>query len=172
MDANVEGLQEVIDRLPLEDQRELFERMRYAFDKNAKPVRASPTIQHTYVYEALCHALPRDHRLVPMIKMRASLPRGADFDNALTWMDNYVTKSCGNISMTSRLSVTTTAFVCLFRYMTKIRIRNLEGGAKAIPVTAVTMLRHVHWVPAAVEASFPGYAAAGLLDRVATAAAA
>jgi hypothetical protein len=145
--------------------------MRYAFDKSAKPVRGSPTIEHAYVYEALCRALPPDRYPPAMKALRATFARVADFDDALTWVDSYVTRSCGRINMASRLAVTTTAFVCLFRFMTKMRIRNTEGEFHGIPVTAGTMLHHIRWVPDAVDAAFPGYAEAGLLDRVATAAA-
>ena len=153
---------DVIAALPLDQQLALLDDLRFRLDRNKAPQAAQPrqtwSPLETDVWTALGRELMAELHIDvgPLHVFTKSF--GIDkYRQAVERLDAYVQTSCGeSLSKVHKIMLFRTMFNCMIEHL-------LDGD---IPVTASSIMSNAGRIPQAVNAAFPGYAAARLLHRV------
>lgn len=144
----------LLDGLSQRDEQELFEALSYRRAK-ASP-GAAPSRDEASLWDAINAALAI-HRAAPLPVFVQGYGK-AKYAEAVAQMHEFVTESCGPaMRQVVRDRVVAKALRALVLYMDAI----------GIPLTPKTVISNFGMLASAVDAQFPGYAAARLLHRIA-----
>lgn len=154
---------DIIAALPLDQQRALLDDLRFRLDRKTASERVLATRNEwssleSDVWQALTRELhARLHIETPPLNIFVNSFGAARYRSVVAGLDAYVASACGEpLSRTHKVVVIRTIISCLVDRLC----------AREIPVSASSVLASVGQTGQAVDAAFPGYAAARLLHRL------
>jgi len=155
MEATLDTLMETISRLDADAQDELRARMAH---REVRSLRGGVSTNQQYLWDAVCDVIGRRIPLADYAKTYGV----AKFKSRLSQINAYLDRSIrSNLSEPHRRAVAKAVLQCLHERLSRQRAEGYGGGNYH-----KVMLNRIDELGDAVEEAFPGYAAAGLLDRV------
>ena len=142
-----------LDALPASEQRAIFDRLAHRFN-NAGNKAASLSALESETWEALCEALGQGH--VPPAPFITSFGK-ARYKESCEAIRKYLESGAGIQRKPVMVKLTKMVLRCLVNWL-----RN--SGAQPTPSRVFSS---ISMLPLAVDESYPGYADAGLLARIA-----
>lgn len=154
-----------LDSLSLADKRRLRDTLNVELAKQSRRVpKEDYGSFERYVWNALCHALrfhtldSDDGLLISAVvnTERNGVPRRT-YETICRNLSDYIDRHCGNVlKLAEQAALLDVMFECLFE-----RLR-----AAGYVINHKSMLDRINELPEALDAGFPGYAAAGRLDWI------
>jgi len=140
-----------INDLTVEQQRMLMDRLAYKL----QDVKVSHRREHVAVWNAICDNVDTDKRLLPPLEVFVRTYGAQRYIARAEVFLDFVRESSKSTNRAVRAGLMNLVAECL---ATEVR----RAGRSATPKTLLDMISHIQ---GAVNRSFPGYAAAGMLER-------
>lgn len=161
--SNLDSLLAQIDRLDPDSRAELGARLAHE-DTDTRPIKGGTSIQSDYAWAALADVTGERRSQSTFTAAYKSWK----YRRQMAILENYIAQNVrGRLTMPMRMAVTKELLKLLHSYIRGVRVRDRKSGAERnLPSTINSVLDRMNWLPDAVEDAFPGYAAAGILDKV------